>query len=380
MTLKPTLDLNQIRQQIDQVDRRLVDLLAERSALTRQVGEYKTQTGLPIYVPEREAELIAKRRVEAEAKGLSGDLIEDILRRAMRESYINQHAEFLCCNPELEKIVVVGGQGALGSVFVKMFRRSGYLVEVLEKEDWQNAEKILTGAGMVLVSVPINITQQIIQQLTFLPKDCLLVDITSVKSKPLSAMLAAHKGPVLGLHPMFGPDVATLVKQVILVCHGRESDKYQWLLEQFRGWGVALHETSAEEHDNAMAFIQVMRHFSSFVYGQHLAEENPELKELVSMSSPIYRLELAMVGRLFAQNAQLYADIIFNAKDNVGLLKRYVERFEEAISYIEQDDKDGFIEAFNNAASWFGGFAQSSLVESKHLLLKAADSRHISSF
>ncbi|MFO6426374.1 hypothetical protein ACLBOM_11150 [Escherichia coli] len=38
------------------------------------------------------------------------------------------------------------------------------------------------------------------------PKDCILVDLASVKNGPLQAMLAAHDGPVLGLHPMFGPD------------------------------------------------------------------------------------------------------------------------------------------------------------------------------
>jgi len=59
-----------------------------------------------------------------------------------------------------------------------------------------------------------------------------------------------------------------------------------------------------------MAYIQVMRHFNTFVYGQHLKGEDPNLESLTMFSSPIYRLELAMVGRLFAQSPQLYADII----------------------------------------------------------------------
>ena len=35
-------------------------------------------------------------------------------------------------------------------------------------------------------------------------------------------MLAVHQGRVLGLHPMFGPDVASLAKQVIVCCQGRD--------------------------------------------------------------------------------------------------------------------------------------------------------------
>jgi chorismate mutase/prephenate dehydrogenase len=50
-----------------------------------------------------------------------------------------------------------------------------------------------------------------------------------------------------------------------------------------------------------MAFIQALRHFATFAYGLHLAEENVRLEQLLALSSPIYRLELAMVGRLFAR-------------------------------------------------------------------------------
>ncbi|MDI8296325.1 hypothetical protein MJI53_23840, partial [Salmonella enterica subsp. enterica serovar Anatum] len=42
-------------------------------------------------------------------------------------------------------------------------------------------------------------------------------------------------------------------------------------------------------------------------------EENVQLEQLLALSSPIYRLELAMVGRLFAQDPQLYADIIMSS-------------------------------------------------------------------
>ena len=59
-------------------------------------------------------------------------------------------------------------------------------------------------------------------QLCPLPADCILVDLASVKAEPLQAMLAAHKGPVLGLHPMFGPDSGSLAKQVVVYCDGRQ--------------------------------------------------------------------------------------------------------------------------------------------------------------
>lgn len=368
--------LEQLRVEIDNLDSQLVDLLAKRSSLTQQVGEHKSRTGMPIYVPSREAELIQKRRIEAESKQVSPGLVEDLLRRIMRESYLTQNRQYLKVNPHIDKIVVVGGAGALGRIFVEMLSKSGYQVCVFEHTDWPHAEEILHNAQLVIVAVPIKVTESVIAQLgPLLPADCILADVTSTKQKPLSAMLTHHRGPVVGLHPMFGPDVQSLVKQVIVVCDGRFEAKYQWLVEQMKGWGSAVHHSSAQQHDDAMAFIQVMRHFSSFVYGAHLAGENPVLAQLIAFSSPIYRLELEMVGRLFAQDPELYADIIFNNAESIELLERFRDRFDAALLLLKEGNKGEFVKQFFAIGQWFGPYAKQCLVSSKKLLLKADDDR-----
>jgi chorismate mutase/prephenate dehydrogenase len=366
--------LDALRSQIDEADSELVKLLQKRSSITKQIGQLKSQHALPIYVPEREKALIEARRSEAEAAGVSGDLIEDILRRMMRDSYHSQHAKYACINPQINKVVVVGGAGALGKVFVNLFSQSAYSVSVLEKEDWEHAHLHLKDADLVIIAVPINITCDIIAALPLLKPDCILADVTSIKNAPLQAMLEVHKGPVVGLHPMFGPDAPGMIKQVVVVCQGRGEAQYKWLLEQMQLWGASLYHTNAETHDHAMAYIQVMRHFSTFVYGRHLQQENPQLQELIAFSSPIYRLELAMVGRLFAQAPELYADIIFSNQDSVALLKRFSSRFAQAIELLEKGDKSAFMEQFNQAAEWFGDYAQLCLNDSKKMLLKADDS------
>src|SRR5574344_638602 len=370
-------ELNALRDQIDTVDQQLVALLARRLALVAEVGEVKSRHGLPIYAPDREAAMLAKRREEATANGVPADLIEDVLRRVMRESYSSENdSGFKCVNPQLRSIVVIGGAGQLGRLFVNMFRLSGYRVEILERDDWPRAEPMLSQAGMVVVAVPIDATCEVIDKLGMLPADCILVDLTSVKSQPLTHMLAVHAGPVLGLHPMFGPDVSSLAKQVVVCCAGRQEAAYQWLLDQMRIWGVRLHSVSAEEHDEAMSLIQALRHFTSFVYGVHLSEENADLKRLLALSSPIYRLELAMVGRLFAQDPALYADIILSSPRNVQMIRRYHQRMGEAIHLLEAGDRASFIATFHRAAEFFGDYAGQFLRESKMLLAQAHDSRH----
>ena len=232
---------------------------------------------------------------------MSPDLIEDVLRRLMRESYAHENDKgFKTLCPELRPVVIVGGGGQMGRLFEKMLTLSGYQVRILDKDDWPRADELLHDAGMVIISVPIHLTEQIIANLPALPDDCILVDLASVKNRPLQAMLAAQRS---------GTGTASNVRS------GQRQRRSRWWYgamavsrkpisgsEQIQVWGARLHRISAVEHDQNMAFIQALRHFATFAYGLHLAEENVNLDQLLALSSPIYRLELAMVGRLFAQD------------------------------------------------------------------------------
>jgi len=332
--------------------------------------------GKPIYDPIREAELISKRRDLASSLGVSPDLVEDLLRRIMRESYQSQHNAYRCVRPGA-KIVVVGGKGALGKRFVDMFQRSGYLVTVLEQQDWPNAESILADAALVLVSVPIKLTEAVINKLPELADDCILADLTSLKQFPLDAMLGKHQGPVLGLHPMFGPDVPNFVKQVVVACEGRKPEEYQWLLKQIEIWGAVIQQDDAMEHDKSMQLIQAMRHFTTYVYGRFLSKQKADLNQLLRLSSPIYRLELAMTGRLFAQNSELYADIIYGADDASELAESFLRELQAAISDLKNDDKMSFNEKFDDVANWFGDKSMEFLKDSRTMLQTAHDARDL---
>ncbi|AIU67772.1 chorismate mutase [Vibrio coralliilyticus] len=371
------VELNELRDQIDAVDKQILDLLAQRLSLVEKVGEVKSEHGLPIYAPDREAAMLASRREEAEKKGVPPQLIEDILRRTMRESYASEKdSGFKCLNPELRSVVIVGGNGQLGGLFGRMFKLSGYDVKVLGSKDWDKADEMLVDAGLVVVTVPIHLTQGVIEKLGKLPKDCILCDLTSIKSKPLQGMLNVHQGPVVGLHPMFGPDVPSLAKQVIVYCDGRGEEHYQWLLKQFSIWGASLCQIDASEHDHGMTLIQALRHFTSFAYGLHLSRENPNIDKLLKLSSPIYRLELAMVGRLFGQDPNLYGDIILSSDENIEMIKRFHQCFGEALKVLDGKDKQAFVTSFNKVSEWFGDYSQQFMHESQNLLKQANDSIH----
>jgi chorismate mutase/prephenate dehydrogenase len=183
-------------------------------------------------------------------------------------------------------------------------------------------------------------------------------------------MLHSHRGPVVGLHPLFGPATNTMDKQIVVVAPGRDMEQCQWVLDQLTVWGNVLVETPAAEHDEIMGIVQALRHFATFAFGQFLHSRGVPILRTLDLSSPIYRLELAMVGRLFAQDPELYAEIIFATPERQALLKDYIQSLQQNLSLIERGDKKEFVARFSKVAEWFGPFSEQAMRESTFLVDK----------
>ena len=72
--------LQQFRESIDNIDAALVFMLAERFKVTKAVGRYKAEAGLPAADPGREERQIARLRNLAEDAKLDPDFTEKFLR------------------------------------------------------------------------------------------------------------------------------------------------------------------------------------------------------------------------------------------------------------------------------------------------------------
>ena len=94
------LTIEELRSRIDVIDDQLVRLLNVRVACAVEVGRLKHEAGLPVYQPQREAQVLAK--VRQSATELSGPLtaeavvriferIIDEARRAERQESDRRH-------------------------------------------------------------------------------------------------------------------------------------------------------------------------------------------------------------------------------------------------------------------------------------------------
>ncbi|MFH2092946.1 MAG: bifunctional chorismate mutase/prephenate dehydrogenase [Pseudomonadota bacterium] len=361
-----------LRTNIDQIDSQILSLLAQRQDQVEQVVQLKKKLHMPVYHPAREEDMISKLRSQAQKADLDPDFMEDLYRIILRQSRVKQtdQMEHKGIRPGA-KVLIVGGTGQMGEFFVTLFKKSGYDVRVFGSKDWNRAQELCQGINLCIISVPIERTEEIIEKISkFLPADALLTDLTSIKAAPVEKMLATHKGPVLGIHPLFGPTTGSLDKQIVVITPGRDADQSRWLVEQFNLWGAVIVESSAQEHDQIMEIVQALRHFATFCFGQFLHERSIRLERTLEFSSPIYRLEAGMVGRLFAQDGAMYSEIIFATPERRKLLKEFIVSMTGHLDMLENNNKDLFIEKFKLIARWFGPFSEQAMRESTFLINK----------
>ena len=83
----PTLE--SLRAEVDDVDAKIVDLLAIRFRITSKIGRLKARHALEAVDPDREAALQARFRELAKRSGLNPDLVVSVFRSIVDEVVSN---------------------------------------------------------------------------------------------------------------------------------------------------------------------------------------------------------------------------------------------------------------------------------------------------
>ena len=266
------------------------------------------------------------------------------------------------------RVTVIGGRGQMGRFFVNQLSSSGHYVNTLGRNCWGNAQQLLEKADLVIVSVPIEQTIPIIKKTAqYLKASTTLADLTSIKAPIVEAMLDSHKGPVVGLHPMFGPGIDSFLSQNVVVCPGRQQQAYQWFLDFIASKNGKLIRCTPQEHDQMMAIVQAIRHFTTFGLGAFLAEEKIDLSRTLEFASPLYRMQLDMVSRLFTQNASLYLNVMLQ-EERPEVISRLAATYSRLAELVQKGDRIALIKEFEIARSFFGQETNRALEESNYMI------------
>ena len=86
--------MDELRHQIDKLDVKIIELLANRSEFIDRATELKKSNGMPARIPERIETVVSNARNAAEELNLDADLVEKIWRILINWS-IQREAEII---------------------------------------------------------------------------------------------------------------------------------------------------------------------------------------------------------------------------------------------------------------------------------------------
>ncbi len=227
------------------------------------------------------------------------------------------------------RCVVVGGSGAVGSMFVDLLLSADAEVCIVDVREPREGSAALSAfecgdimeigtrlrtelrrAELVVLAVPEPVALAAIEGVAAaLGPGALLVDTTSVKSR-IVMTLAAHAADfeVVSLNPMFAPslgiDGGTIAAVVV-----RDGLRVQALLRLIGRRGGRVVRLTPDEHDRLASATQALTHAAVLAFGLALADLDLPIGELGETAPPPYLALLALLARISSGECKTYWDV-----------------------------------------------------------------------
>ena len=264
---------------------------------------------------------------------------------------------------------IIGGTGQMGRFFAGVFEAAGWEVIVSGTKTSLTNQDVAEMADLIMVSVPIRATVGVIREVApILSEEQVFCDLTSLKVEPVRAMLSS-RAEVIGLHPMFGPGAASLRGQTIVATPARcGKETLEGLLSVFRDQGAAITLSTPEDHDRMMAVIQGLTHFGTLAKAEAIRRTGADVAETLLFTSPVYRIEMGLVGRLLAQDAGLYGDMLQMNSAVPEVLAQFEEAVRTLREIVESGDDERFRAFFMENAGHYASYLRTATVETDDLV------------
>jgi len=360
--------LAELRGRLDAIDDRLLGLAKERLDVVARIKAIKRSEGKHLFDRGREQEVHRRAEARAQALGLDPALARDLLTRLIEASHrLQAEPEAERADGPSRRLLIVGGRGRMGAMLGRAFAARGHRIEVLERGAPLDPARI-AAADVVMVAVPMNDAADVARSVApHVRADALLCDINSLKVEVCLA-LEASGGEALGTHPMFGPTVRSLRRQKVVLCDVKPGPAAAWFEAELGAMGAEVIRCSPEHHDAMMSVVQVLTHFGIMATGRALLATGHTLDETLPFTSPIYRLELAMVGRLFSQKPELYRQIMVGNPHGAAIRASFLDQAKQLADLIDDGRGDAFVAAFDEVRAYFADFSEEAMDLSDHII------------
>lgn len=332
--------LEDLRARLDVLDRQLLELVAERQAISTQIASVKRATGQSTRDFGREREVLLKARKDAEALGVPPALAESILQSLIRGSLTTQEQARVAAQGKGSgrRALVIGGHGKMGRWMADFLASQGFRITIADPggevpgyewlADWRNSD---LSHDLVVVATPLKVANQVLGGLAGRKPPGVVFDVGSLKT-PLRQGLEALKAAgvrVTSIHPMFGPDTELLSGRHVIFIDLGNAAALEEAKSLFGSTMADLVVMGLDEHDRLIAFVLGLSHALNIAFFTALAESGEAAPKLARMSSTTFDSQLEVATRVADDNPELYYEIqSLNAygEESLNALRAAVER------------------------------------------------------
>jgi chorismate mutase/prephenate dehydrogenase len=248
-------EIEALREAIARIDAHVVDLVARRLALARQIGGIKRSRQLPIQDFHVEKLVIARNRRLARQSGLSPSVADDLSRllieHAVHAQNVDRRSPARRKTTRGEQVLIIGGLGGMGRWLARFFDSLGHQVSIFDRpsvgtrsefpreRDLARAVKAHT---VIVLATPIDATAAVLERIAAVGTEALIFDVCSLKGPiAYTARRAISEGlRFASIHPMFGPDVEVLAGRNILLCETKGVDHSRAVASFFEHTSASL--------------------------------------------------------------------------------------------------------------------------------------------
>lgn len=312
----PQEDLQRLRQRVADLDREILEKVAERLQTSRQIGEAKRRAQLPLRDFRVEAQVMQRGRDLARNLGFDPSLAESVLESLIEAAVRTQAEDQVVTSPQgLRRILLVGSEGRMGRWLRRFLLGQGHQVEGFDltgdPEFSQLAEARQQPFELVFLCTPLAMLPESLEQCLGWPGNPVVCDIGSLKSHLVQPLrrAAAQGYRVTSLHPMFAPGTVVLTGRTVLVCDAGDSEATDLACSLFRDTAVSLCPIGLEDHDRVMGALLGLSHTVNLLFGQALSRLGVGFAELGPIASTTFSKQARTAAEVAAENPELYHQI-----------------------------------------------------------------------
>src|SRR5512138_803048 len=350
----PIMSLEQLRGRLTELDKRLLELIAERQKLSREVAEVKSREGRATRDFKREREVLLNAREQARTLDISPDLAESVMRLLIRGSLTTQERIRVSAGGRGEghTALVIGGSGKMGRWFAEFLASQGYAITIADPAgepegfdrggythvpDWR---VLSLTHDLIVVATPLKIADDVLAELAERKPPGVIFDIGSLKTplrRGISALRAAGCR-VTSVHPMFGPDTELLSGRHVVFVDLGDAEAIDRARDLFASTMAEQVVMSLDDHDRLVAYVLGLSHALNIAFFTALAESGEAAPRLAKLSSTTYDAQLDVASKVAQESPELYFEIqSLNdyGAESLEALAQAVERLRTAV--ISQD-------------------------------------------